>query len=60
MSKTPNEFETDTLGQLNGFENLHIVDSSVLPNLPSTTIGILSMANAYRIAELSFSNLDHK
>ena len=61
MSTGPiNEYETDTLGQLQGLEDLHLIDSSILPNLPSTTIGILCMANAYRIADLSINNSDHK
>lgn len=61
MSHEPkHDHETDTLGQLEGFENLHLIDSSILPNLPATTIGILCMANAYRIADLTTHNRDHK
>ena len=51
MKKKPQkEFETDTLGRLSGWENIHIIDSSIFPSLPGTTIGLLAMANARRIA----------
>lgn len=43
--------ETDIFGQLHNLKKVHIVDSSVFPSLPSTTIGLLSMSNAYRITE---------
>lgn len=44
-----NIFETDIEGRPNNATNIHFVDSSVFPDLPGTTIGILSMANAHRI-----------
>ena len=50
MKKNPKkESETDTEGRPNSSEKIHFVDSSIFPNLPGTTIGILSMANAHRI-----------
>lgn len=44
------ETDTDVYGIPNGFKNVHVVDSSIFPSLPATTIGLVSMANAYRIA----------
>lgn len=41
--------ETDTLGRLKPFRNIHIVDSSTFPSIPATTIGLLLIANAWRI-----------
>ena len=50
MNKNPkNKFQTDILGRLSGWENIHIIDSSIFPSLPGTTIGLLAMANARRI-----------
>ena len=40
---------TDHLGRLYGFKNIHIVDASVFPSIPSATITYSIMANAYRI-----------
>ena len=47
----PRGFQTDRLGRVAGWERVHVVDSSVFPSLPGTTIGLLLMANAYRIAD---------
>ena len=47
--------ETDIYGQISSLRGLHIVDSSVFPSLPATTIGLLSMSNAYRITEKTCS-----
>lgn len=44
------ELDTDLLGRPRGWERVHVVDSSVFPSLPGTTIGLLAMANATRIA----------
>ncbi len=44
------ELDTDLLGCPKGLTRVHIVDSSILPSLPGTTIGLVAMANAYRIA----------
>jgi choline dehydrogenase-like flavoprotein len=32
-----------------------VVDSSVLPAIPATTVGLLTMANAHRIAKLAIA-----
>ncbi len=43
------ELDTDLLGRPLGWKNTHVIDSSIFPSLPATTIGVLSMANATRI-----------
>jgi choline dehydrogenase-like flavoprotein len=53
MSENPGEFETDTLGRLRGFPRVHIVDASVLPSIPATTVTFSLMANSHRIATLA-------
>ena len=42
--------DTNLLGSPSGWERIHVVDSSVFPSVPGTTIGLLAMANAARIA----------
>jgi choline dehydrogenase-like flavoprotein len=49
MRSRPRPFETDTAGRPYGFRRVHIVDSSVFPTLPATTITLSVMANAHRI-----------
>jgi choline dehydrogenase-like flavoprotein len=44
---------SDLLGRPDGFRRLHIVDASVLPDIPSGSFTFTVMANAYRIAEES-------
>lgn len=41
--------ESDALGRPFGWRNIHVVDSSVLPSIPATTLGFTVMANAHRI-----------
>jgi choline dehydrogenase-like flavoprotein len=53
MRKTPAAFETDTLGRPCGFEKVHVVDATVFPSIPATTILLSIMANAHRIASAS-------
>ena len=50
MRKTPKDFETDVLGQLNRLQRVHMVDASVLNDIPAPTITYTAMANAHRIA----------
>jgi choline dehydrogenase-like flavoprotein len=50
MTRSPGRLQCDKFGELRDFPNLHIVDSSVLPSLSSTTITLPAMANAHRIA----------
>ena len=42
--------ETDPAGRPSGSRRVHAIDASVLPSLPGTTIGLLILANAHRIA----------
>ncbi len=42
-------------GELAGLEGLFIIDTSSFPSIPGCTIGLLTMANAYRIARKSFN-----
>lgn len=46
----PQGLSTDLLGRLPGHPAVHIVDGAVLPAIPATTIALLQMANADRIA----------
>ena len=49
MREHPGAGECDTLGRPTGFKRVHLVDASVLPSIPSTTITLTVMANAHRI-----------
>jgi len=37
------------LGRLGKWENIHLIDASVFPNVPATTFTLTIMANAHRI-----------
>ncbi len=56
MRGKPGRFETDTLGRPSGFKRLHLIDSSVLPSIPATTITLSVMANAYRIGGAAYGD----
>jgi choline dehydrogenase-like flavoprotein len=49
MKSNPGPFEVDLLGRPHGFTRVYVVDSSVFPSLPATTITLSVMANAHRI-----------
>ena len=49
MRAQPGTFECDLLGRPQGWSRLHIVDASVLPSIPATTVTFSVMANAHRI-----------
>lgn len=51
MSATPSGNDTNTLGQPVGLSRVHVVDSSVLPSIPASTITYTAMANAARIVD---------
>ena len=51
MSNNPGELETDFLGRLNKLQRIHIIDSSIFPEIPSSSITFTVMANAFRIAK---------
>jgi len=48
--------ETDILGRPAGWQDLHIVDGSVLPAIPATTLAWTIMANADRITREVMAN----
>lgn len=50
-SERTEKLDTDVLGRVSAWDRIHIVDSSIFPSLPGTTIGLLAMANAYRIVD---------
>jgi choline dehydrogenase-like flavoprotein len=50
MRRNPVGLETDTLGRLGEWKRIHLVDASVLPDVPATQITFSVMANAHRIA----------
>lgn len=50
MREQPGKFETDTLGRLSAWKNVHLIDASVFPSVPASTITLTAMANAHRIA----------
>lgn len=53
MSRNPATLQTDPNGRLTGLERVHVVDASVLPSIPATTITLSVMANAHRIGSVS-------
>lgn len=50
MARNPQSGQSDILGRPKGLNRVHIVDSSVFPSIPATTITFSVMANAHRIA----------
>lgn len=53
MSARPMGLESDVLGRPAGLRRVHVVDSSVMPTVPATTITFTAMANAHRIGTLA-------
>jgi choline dehydrogenase-like flavoprotein len=49
MAAKPGRTETDRLGRPQGMTRTHIVDATVFPSIPATTITLTVMANAHRI-----------
>lgn len=49
MRSHPGALETDIFGRLQGLKRIHVVDASVFPSVPATTITLTAMANAHRI-----------
>ena len=49
MSSNPGPDQTDILGRPKGLTRVHLVDASVFPTIPATTITFSVMANAHRI-----------
>lgn len=50
MRAHPEQLDTDMLGRVPGWNRVHLIDASVLPSIPATTITLSVMANAHRIA----------
>jgi choline dehydrogenase-like flavoprotein len=48
MRENPQVLETDVLGRPAGLCRIHLVDASVFPSIPATTITFSAMANAHR------------
>ncbi|WP_129649569.1 GMC oxidoreductase [Peristeroidobacter agariperforans] len=53
MSRSPHDGQTDILGRPFGLNRTHVIDATVFPSIPATTITQTVMANAYRIASQS-------
>ena len=53
MRERPQQFETDVWGRVDGLSRVHVVDASVFPSLPATTITLSVMANAHRIGAVA-------
>jgi len=49
MKDNPGDLQTDVLGRPTGFRRIHVVDSSIFPEIPASTITLSVMANAHRI-----------
>jgi choline dehydrogenase-like flavoprotein len=59
MSKTPKSGQSDTLGRPFGLQRTHVIDGTVFPSVPATTMTQTVMANAFRIAtEASRADLE--
>lgn len=53
MRQIPQAFESDLWGRPYGFERVHAVDASILPEIPGTAITMNVMANAHRIGSFN-------
>jgi choline dehydrogenase-like flavoprotein len=51
MRRRPRPGEADTLGRPLPSRRIHVIDSSCFPSIPSGTVTLTAMANAYRIAQ---------
>jgi hypothetical protein len=49
---------TNELGQLRSHKNIFFIDTSVLPCIPATTIGLFAMSNAHRITSKVLQSRD--
>jgi choline dehydrogenase-like flavoprotein len=49
MKAKPGPLESDIYGRVGGAARIHVVDASVFPSIPATTITLTAMANAHRI-----------
>jgi choline dehydrogenase-like flavoprotein len=60
MRHEPSESETDTLGRPPNWDRVHVIDASIFPSVPATTVTLSTMANAYRIAATAHAKFDDK
>ena len=51
MAAEPGPGQTDRLGRPYGMSRTHVVDATVFPTIPATTITLSAMANAHRIGK---------
>jgi choline dehydrogenase-like flavoprotein len=49
MKAQPGPLESDIHGRIGGATRIHVVDASIFPSIPATTITLTAMANAHRI-----------
>ncbi|MEM7177010.1 MAG: GMC oxidoreductase [Pseudomonadota bacterium] len=50
MRASPSDaLDTNLMGNPLGYSRVHVVDSSLFPSVPGTTVGLVAMANAARI-----------
>ena len=49
MCEAPHRLQTDVWGRPHGMFRVHVVDASVLPTVPATSMTMTIMANAHRI-----------
>ncbi len=53
MSDRPARGQSDAVGRPEGAGRVHVIDASVFPSVPATTITFSVMANAHRIAAIA-------
>ena len=53
MARQASPDTSDLLGRPDGLRRVHVIDASVLPTIPATTITFSVMANAHRIGSLA-------
>ena len=56
MSEKNDIYSTDLLGRPYNYKKVSIVDSTILPSLPSNSHTFLTMTNCYRIVDKLFKN----
>ena len=49
MRAEPGPLESDRYGRIGDASRIHVVDASIFPSIPATTITLTAMANAHRI-----------
>lgn len=54
MSTQPGPLEADIYGRIGGASRIHLVDASIFPSIPATTITLTAMANAHRIGSANY------